>query len=278
MGTALITGAYGYVGSRIRSQLEAAGWKTIALVRKPRAQDSAAVWRLGEAPPRQVLRGADALVHCAYDFTPRREADIQRINVAGTRVLLRAVRDSGVARVLCLSSMSAYGGTTQLYGRAKLAIEAETTAVEGVAIRPGLVYGDEPGGIVGTIMRLAGLPLVPLIGANALHFPVHDEDLACAVVDVLQAPAWEPEVFGVAQLDAVPFRTIVTVLSARYGLHPHLVPLPWRPARALLRMVEAIGIVLPLRADSVLGLVRPAPFVPRSTRFPLIARTLDAES
>jgi hypothetical protein len=43
---------------------------------------------------------------------------------------------------------------------------------------------------------------------------------------------------------------------------------------AVLRLVETTGVMLPLRSDSVLGLVRPAPSVPRSKSFPTMLDTL----
>jgi hypothetical protein len=43
---------------------------------------------------------------------------------------------------------------------------------------------------------------------------------------------------------------------------------PWRAVLAVLRLAEAARIPLPLRSDSLLGLVRPAPSVPASAAYP----------
>ena len=72
---------------------------------------------------REVLNSADVLVTGRIDLSLTSPIDISRVNVDGTRRLLE-VHPTPVRRVLVLSSMSAFDGTTQLYGRAKLAIDA----------------------------------------------------------------------------------------------------------------------------------------------------------
>lgn len=272
-GTALVTGAYGYLGGLIRHRLDDAGWETTALVRKPAPGDRAVAWRLGDALPDSVI-GAGALVHCAYDFTPWEQADIWRVNVEGSATLLRSSVARGIERNLVLSSMSAYAGTRQLYGRAKLDIEATTLSLGGVAVRPGLVYGATPAGMAGTLVKLTSLPLVPLIGGSARQFPVHEDDFAAVIVDLLSEPTWTPEVIGIAQQEPVSFRTLLEALAVRRGRSCRFVPVPWRAVYAGLRIAERVGIPMPLRADSVLGLVRPAPFVPRSRAHPRLLESV----
>ena len=119
------------------------------------------------AQVREALRSANALVHAAYDLSLTRPADIWRVNVAGTRRLLEAASEAGVSRIIVLSSMSAFAGTTQLYGRAKLEIEAITADVGGCAVRPGLVYGEQAGGMAGALRAMTGSPVVPVITGGA---------------------------------------------------------------------------------------------------------------
>jgi nucleoside-diphosphate-sugar epimerase len=271
---AVVTGAYGYLGAVIRARLQAAGWSTRALVRCPRPGDRAATWSLGQPPPEDALRHAEVLVHCAYDFRTSDPASIWHVNVEGSRMLLRAAKDHGVARLLVLSSMSAYEGTTQLYGRAKLAIEAATLELGGIAVRPGLVYGDAAGGMAGTLRQLTHLPLVPVIAGSARQFPVHEADFVDAVLRILEAPAWTPEVIGVAQPTSVTFRELLAALAAGEGRSCRFVPVPWRAVYWTLRLVEALGASPPLRSDSVLGLVRPPPAVPVSKAFPDLLASL----
>src|SRR5690349_7039557 len=109
---AAVTGASGYLGSRICRALESGGWQTVRLARLPqRGHDQALAYDLAmpvTAEVTEALRSANALIHTAYDLSLTSPADIGRVNVAGTRRLLEAAQEAGVARVIVLSSMSAF--------------------------------------------------------------------------------------------------------------------------------------------------------------------------
>lgn len=263
-GTVVVTGPYGYVGSRLRRRLDDAGWHTVALTRRPLAGDDAIRWTLGEEVPEGALAGVDALVHCAYDLTLRDRAEVWRVNVEGSSRLLDAASGAGVPRLMVISSMSAYEGTQQLYGQAKLAIEQRTLELGGVAVRPGLVYGPDAGGMVGMLQKLTRLPVVPVLSGGGKQYPVHEDDLVRVLAEVLSAPTWTSEVFGVAQPEALSFPDVLRGLAAVQGRRCRLVPVPWQAAHAGLRLLELLHVPFPLRSDSVAGLVRPAPSVPGS--------------
>jgi nucleoside-diphosphate-sugar epimerase len=158
--------------------------------------------------------------------------------------------------------MSAYEGTRQLYGRAKLACEADVLSVGGNAIRLGLVYGGGDGGMIGSLRRIAGLPVIPVIGRSSHQFMVHVADMASAMVRLVERAEIGSETAGLAHPEPVRFDALLRALAAVKGRQPTLVPLPWQPIYGAMRVAESLRLPLPLRADSVLGLVRPAPGVP----------------
>jgi nucleoside-diphosphate-sugar epimerase len=211
-----------------------------------------------------LLASVDVLVHTAYDFSLTNRKAIWRVNVQGTRRLLAAAQDAGVRRILVLSTMSAYEGTQQLYGQAKLAIEAATAAVGGCSIRPGLVYGNQPGGMAGALRKITKLPLIPLIAADARQYPVLEADLMTAVAVFAEAEDIPAGPIGVAQSSPVQFRDLLLALAAQEGRHCRFIPFPWQLVYAALRVGEFFRLRMPFRADSLLGLVRSAPFVPGS--------------
>ncbi len=95
-------------------------------------------------------------------------------------------------------------------------------------VRPGLVYGERPGGMMGALEKAvkAG-PVVPLIGDGSYpQYPVHEEDLAELVFALCQieAPA---EPVSAASGEAIPFRELLRRIAARHGRKPLFVPVPW---------------------------------------------------
>jgi nucleoside-diphosphate-sugar epimerase len=262
---AAVTGASGYLGSRIARELETTGWRVVRLVRNPDPGDPTQRWfDAGRPLDPALLESVDLLVHAAYDLTVTGRDDIWRINVEGTSRLLRAAQDARVGRIIVLSSMSAYEGTSQLYGRAKLDIEALTFAAGGHAIRPGIVFGEQAGGMTGALRKMTRLPLVPLVAGNVRLYFVSDVDLVRAVAVLADAESLPAAPIGVAYPTPVRFRDFLVALAAGEGRHPRFVPFPWRALYAILRAGEALRLTLPFRADSLLALAKPAPSLPGS--------------
>jgi nucleoside-diphosphate-sugar epimerase len=264
---AVVTGARGYLGSHICQTLESEGWQVIRLVRSPgqgHGLGQGQVFAYDLATPvtaqvQQALRSADALIHAAYDLALTSAADIWRVNVEGTRRLLEAAKVAGVDRVIALSSMSAYAGTSQLYGRAKLDIEAMTVESGGCAVRPGLVCGEQAGGMAGAMRKLATLPVVPVLAGGAGVYTVHEADLMRVIALLASAVALEPGTISVAHPSRVLLTELLATFAAKEHRHCRLVPVPWQLVYWLLRGGELARLPLPFRADSLLGVIHAAP-------------------
>lgn len=260
---AAVSGASGYLGSKICATLEAKGWRVLRLVRSPDPTDSLSrQFDLGDPVKANTLSSVDLLVHAAYDLSVTRPAGIWRINVEGTRRLLTAAHEAEVRRVIVLSSMSAFAGTSQLYGQAKLAIEGITAAFGGCSIRPGLVYGDKPGGIAGALRKITRLPIIPLPVGEAHQFPIHEDDLMNVIAALSALDDLPAGPIGVAQDSPVAFRDVLCAFAAQEGRRCRFAPVPWRLVYWGLRTAELARVRVPFRADSLLGLMRSAPFVP----------------
>ena len=259
--TVAISGSSGYLGGVVRDRLRIDGWRTIGLARTVLDPEDRR-YEVGKDIPSDLLDGVDTLVHCAYDMSLRAPEDIWRINVEGTRRLLASARDSGVQRTIVVSSMSAYEGTQQLYGQSKLAIEGHALQFGACSVRPGLVYGRRAGGMAGTLARLSRLPIVPLLASGAHQFTVHEDDFAEAIATLLDAEQLPLESIGIANPVPVPFRTILEGFARSHGGRCRFIPIDWRIVYHGLRLAERLRVSLPVRADSLLGLVHPAPFVP----------------
>jgi nucleoside-diphosphate-sugar epimerase len=259
--TAAVSGASGYLGGVVAARLRADGWRTVHLSHTAHGETFRR-FVLGSPLQADLLDGVDLLVHCAYDMTPRQARDIWRINVDGTRDLLEAARSSGVARVIVLSSMSAFDGTTQLYGRAKLEIEAHAQRLRACSVRPGLVYGPRAGGMAGSLSRLTRLPIVPVVGNRSYQFTVHEDDFASAIASLAVAENVTTKPIGIANPLRVPFRQILERLAWDQGRRCRFAPVDRHFVQVALWLTDKIPLPLPIRADSLLGLLQPAPFVP----------------
>ncbi|MFQ5785984.1 MAG: hopanoid-associated sugar epimerase [Alphaproteobacteria bacterium] len=117
--TVLITGATGFVGSAVLRRLLAAGHAVRALARPGSDRRNLAGLEVevveGDlrtpASLAPALAGCSALFHVAADYRlwARDPAQIYAANVAGTRELMRAAADAGVARIVYTSSVATLG-------------------------------------------------------------------------------------------------------------------------------------------------------------------------
>ncbi|MER8527672.1 MULTISPECIES: NAD(P)-dependent oxidoreductase [unclassified Mesorhizobium] len=267
-----ITGATGYVGSILRATFAQQGHEVIAFARPNRATSASAAamagvaeWRpyeIKRPPSGPAFSDLDVLIHSAWDLSLVSAGDVWGVNVSGSQHLLRNAADAGVRRVIFISSMSAYKGTRQLYGQAKLACERTASSLGGVSTRLGLVYGPGWAGMAGALRKLTKLPVTPLIGARSHQFTVHEADMAAAMVRIAESDMPLPEPVGLANPEPVPFRRLMNEIAASQGRTLRAVPVPSQLVSCMLRAGEALHVPLPFRSDSILGLVHPAAEVP----------------
>ncbi len=265
MDNVAVTGSAGYVGSLLVRCLRNVGARVIELRRMADpGEPGVRRFRLEEDPAPAIFSGLDALVHCAYDFKAWGWDEIREVNVEGTRRLFSAASRSGVRRFVLISTISAFPGCNSLYGRAKLEMEAIAAEYGAVIIRPGLVFGQRPGGMVGSLMKLVSLPgLVPLVGdGRCLLCLAHEDDLCRLVVRAVAQPA----VLGATPIVAAhdrPYtlREIMSALGKARGKRLHFLPMPSALIDFGLRIVEGMGFRPRLRRDSLRSLLNqdPAP-------------------
>ena len=90
--TCLVTGASGYLGGRLKSALQQHAWNVAELTRNPQPNSKDIRFRLGHEVPAGDLKGATALVNCAYDFKKLSWKEIHAANVSGSEKLFEAAR------------------------------------------------------------------------------------------------------------------------------------------------------------------------------------------
>jgi nucleoside-diphosphate-sugar epimerase len=258
-----ITGANGYLGSRLSAYFAARDWKVLELARHPNPQSGPRQLPVPYALERPVdaeffrANKVRALVHCAYDFRPTDWASIRRVNVVGSIRLLQAAKQGDVETIVFVSTISAFEGCRSLYGKAKLEIEHAAAELGACIIRPGLVYAETgSGGRFASLERSVEISAVlPLIGSgrNAVYL-IHETDLSELIFRICTGEAKFPATpFVAASAQVWRFRDLLRALAAVRGRRIWFLPLPWQSVWLGLRALELLGIAPPFRSDSVLS-------------------------
>ncbi|WP_369069803.1 NAD-dependent epimerase/dehydratase family protein [Kineococcus terrestris] len=252
-----VTGASGNVGTALLRRLSGAGHELVGISRRPPDATAEPYDRVewhhldvaaDPAPLRAALRGCDAVVHLAWLIQPSRdERELTRVNVGGSRAVVRAALDEGVPHLVHASSVGTYsdhphddspvdeswpvhGGVRSLeYSRSKAAVEAHLDEVErehdqlAVArVRPALVLQHDAASAIGRyflgalvptrLVRRVPLPVLPLPRRLRLQV-VHADDVADAFARVVERGA--RGAFHVADEPVLGGRDIALALRAR---------------------------------------------------------------
>lgn len=259
MTTIAITGARGYIGSALTEALGAAGHHILSLVRSPKC-DTELYFQLGDAKL-PSLRGVDILIHCAWDLSASKWADIVRKNVEGSKMLFEHAQRERVQTIIFISSMAAFSGCSSLYGRSKLLVEELVTQRKGIVIRPGTVYGGTGGGIVAAMSGLIRkFHCAPLIGGGShTLYTVHIEDLCNFVSKIISnTQGAKGKVLVAAHSQPITLKAFFQEIAAQIGIKPILIPVPASFIFIPLKLLELVGIKPPLRSDSVTSIVQGA--------------------
>jgi UDP-glucose 4-epimerase len=249
----LVTGASGFVGRALATELAGAGHAVRAAMRHPadvfpRSVEVVAVsdltrpveWRL-------LLKDMDIVVHLAgiaHALAGVAEETYDRVNRLATAELANTANAIGLKHLIFISSIRAQAGATSntvvretdiprptdAYGRSKLVAEEAVRAagVPFTILRPALIYG---AGVKGNLQRLVELARSPW----PLPFGLcHNRrsllargNLITAIQFALTAPAARGETYIVA--DPQPVLTLAqTIAALRSGLgrSPGLLPVP----------------------------------------------------
>ncbi len=264
----LVTGASGFLGGAVTTQLLERGHEVVALCRRTGTEPPGTTPVSGDLTDAGALSDAiahtrpEAIVHLAAEIATQRDAaQVHNVNVEGTRRLIDAALAAGGPKFVFASTVvtgqadgEVLDETSELpvetaYGRSKQ--EGEQLLAESglpyVIIRPSHVYG--PGGwyaeeIVGRLKQPGRFAVVG--GGENWWDVVHVDDVALACVDALErAPAGS--IYHVVDDEPIRYRDFVGLTAEALGVgKPRNIPV-WLarlaagadPARAVLRSARS---------------------------------------
>jgi nucleoside-diphosphate-sugar epimerase len=211
------------------------------------------------------FQGSSAVVHLAgraHVFGKGAEdlAAFRKVNVDGTRAVLRAAIDAGVEIFVYVSSLAA-ASPSSAYGRSKREAEemvrslAETAGLRATILRPAMTYGPgmkgNPLWLFHAIDKGRWLPVGSIRNARSVLF---SGNLAAAVLAVLMDRQSNEEPLAVADETPISTPDLVREVASALGKPARMIPVP----PPVLRGLGLAGDLLP-----------------RMIRFPLRSSTID---
>ncbi len=263
----LITGAAGFLGSKVVELALARGHEPRAFVR--RSEDasslslSSALIFIGDmTDPASMLpavAGVEGIIHCAAT-TSQSAPDWElsrKTNVQGTADLIRAAERTGKPRWIQISSMSAHEGSTSVYGRTKFEADqiVRASLLPWTILQPSIIYGPGEKGLVGkTVKIMRKLPVLPVVGSGReLLRPVYVADVAKATLDCLDHPATLGKSYMIGGAAEMTFDEFMAKLAKAIGVRRPMIHLPISLTLIAARILSLLMRNPPLTPDNVLG-------------------------
>ncbi|RME28077.1 MAG: SDR family NAD(P)-dependent oxidoreductase, partial [Candidatus Zixiibacteriota bacterium] len=250
----LITGANGFIGSRLCRMFVERGFQVMAGVRRTAnlklLEGLSVEYCYGDVTQPETLppmvTGVDYIIHNAGLVKAPDTETFFRVNETGTRNLFEAVakHNPGVRKVVYVSSVAVAGPSLDgqpvketdppnpvtTYGRSKAAGEKVALSFADrlpvVAVRPPAVYGPGDKELF-TMFQVVHRHLKPLIGDSSRQLQlVYVDDLCDGIFLATTKPTPNPAVYFIAEKEAYSMKQLTDILHRASGRAAVPLPIP----------------------------------------------------
>jgi dihydroflavonol-4-reductase len=261
---ALVTGANGFTGSHLVKTLQQKGYQVKGLVRKTsnlsRLENCDVELIYGDITDTNAVKIAmkdvDFLFHTAayVELGLVNEKEMERVNIEGTRTILKVAKTANVSKIIYCSTIGIYGDTkgeiieetfqrqqqgfSSAYDRTKyqaqqLVNQAFLSGLPIVSVMPsGILGADDPH--FGPVFKLFLAGKLKLwVGGDRLTGIVHVDDLVSAMILAAEnSPSGEHYIISAEELKT---REMFAILSQKTGI-----PVPLEVPETLVRLMGNI--------------------------------------
>lgn len=270
---AAIFGASGFVGRSVVERLAEAGFRIRAASRRPNE-----AWFLkplgapGQIEPvyaditkpetvEKMVRGAEVVINCVgILFEGGQSRSFRKIQAEGPGVVARLAQKAGVKTMVHISAIGADEKSPARYARTKARGEkALRQAFPGaVILRPSIIFGPADN-FFNAFAKMARAPFPPLtiVGPKTRFQPVYVEDIAVAVVRIVQDPKkFAAKTFELGGPEIFTFREVIDFILRTIGKKRRVLTLPFPLAGFIGFGFQVLARLLPLSPPITLDQVK----------------------
>ena len=247
----LVLGATGFVGRRLVAVLQQRGHQVRALARDPRKAEGlgAEIVPGDMLDPEAVARaveGVHAVYFCVHTLSKQADPsrDFMDVEQTGLSNVIDAARRHGVRRVLYVTAIGTDPNSANSWARGRARTEQLLfhSGLDATVLRPGMIVGHGGDGF-GMVERGARGSVAVLMSSRSTRFrTVAVDDLAGALVEVMDDPRAYGKAFDVGSDDVLTIDEMIDIAADHLGRRPPVkVHLPRRAVAAAAPLIERLA-------------------------------------
>jgi uncharacterized protein YbjT (DUF2867 family) len=238
--TIAVFGGTGFLGRRVVRRLLERGFAVRIAARHPARSEalfppdsrlqSVETDVHDEAQVATALDGAQGAVNAVSLYVEHEPATFQSVHVDAARRVAAEAQRVGVARLAHLSGIGSNPASPSLYirkrGEGELAVR--DAFADACLVRPAVMFAPDDAFLTVLLGLVRRMPVQPLFGGGHTRLqPVFVEDVAEAIVRVLQRPDPPPPVIECAGPRIYTYKELLEAVAARAHLKIRPVPIPF---------------------------------------------------
>jgi len=241
----LVLGATGFIGRHLIKTLSGAGHKVVCSARGDLSRSRVAMrygWmpsdfgkdtRVEDWMPRLKNKAFDVVINAVGILRESGEQHFQAIHEDTPKALFQAASECEIRQIIQISALGADKGKSRYY-RTKKAADDFLSAlnVRSAVLRPSIVYGED-GASTQLFMKLARLPVIPLVGHGDQKVqPIHIDELCKIILNMVEKPPANNPVMDIVGPDALSLKQLLTTYRQGLGKgKPHFIYMPTKVVR-----------------------------------------------
>ncbi len=256
----ILTGATGFTGKFVVKELLTRGIKFDCLVRNPSKAEVLNAHGINTVTT--DLNDVDSLLRVLPGY--KKLINVASIGFGAAPIIVKACEESGISRAVFVSTTAIF---TSLAAQTKSVRQAAEQSImssnlDYTILRPTMIYGTPDDRNMIKLLRLIQKsPIIPVLGTGeALQQPVHVQDVAWAICEVLdQANTYRQE-YNISGGQILTFNEVIQIASKHLGKKPHLLHLSKNLSIQAVKVLNSLKIKSPITVEQILRLNEPKVF------------------
>jgi len=191
----------------------------------------------------RAVTGTWAVVNAVSLYVERGKCRFHSVHVEAAKRIAMLARQAGAEALVHVSGIGADAGSASpyIYSRGEGEAAVLDSFPSAKLVRPAVMFGPDDTFLTPLLAMLRRTPVFPMFGSGATRLqPAYVEDVAKAIVRILQAPA-ASQLHELAGPRVYTYQELLRAIAASAGTRPLLVPFPF----SLWHLIGYVSEVLP---------------------------------